>query len=376
MFEVGDSLVEKLDEESARVDRIDAMRRGISIVTLAALALACDTPAQQPLQLPIAVANNALAGLEIDGTPHLFSFSGLGAGKTHSDITSAAFSVDLRAGTVTRLADVPGGKDRLASVAVGLDDRIFIFGGYTVAEDGSEVSTPEVYAFNPDDGNYQRRADMPTPVDDTVAFAYANRYIYLVSGWHNDGNVTDVQVFDTWEDRWFPATEYPGTPVFGHAGGIVGNTIVIADGVGIVGAADGRRGFALVGEAYKGTINPADPSDITWEAVSPHPGAPLYRMAAVGSEADGVVVFAGGSDNPYNFDGIGYDGEPSEPTARGFAFDPTTDEWVAFAAKPLATMDHRGLVAFDGVFHTIGGMVAGQTVTSRISAFTLEPPGR
>lgn len=101
------------------------MRRGISIVTLAALALACETPAQQPLLLPLAVANNAVAGLEIDGTPHLFSFSGLGAGKTHSDITSAAFSVDLRTGTVTRLADVPGGKDRLASVAVGLDDRIF-----------------------------------------------------------------------------------------------------------------------------------------------------------------------------------------------------------------------------------------------------------
>ena len=179
------------------------MRCGISIFALALVALGCESPAQEPLQLPIAVANNAVAGLEIDGAPHVFSFSGLGVGKTHSDITSAAFSVDLRAGTVTRLADVPGGRGRLASIAVGLYDRIFIFGGYTVAEDGSEVSTPEVYAFNPFDGSYQRRADMPTPVDDTVAFAYANRYIYLVSGWHNDGNVTNVQVFDTWEDRWF-----------------------------------------------------------------------------------------------------------------------------------------------------------------------------
>jgi N-acetylneuraminic acid mutarotase len=343
---------------------------------LALVALGCEAPAQQALQLPIAVANNAVAGLEIDGTPHLFSFSGLGAGKTHSDVTSAAFSVDLRAGTVTRLADVPGGKDRLASVAVGLYDRIFIFGGYTVAADGSEISTPEVYAFNPDDGSYQRRADIPTPVDDTIAFAYANRYIYLVSGWHNDGNVTNVQVLDTWEDRWFPATEYPGTPVFGHAGGIVGNTIVTADGVGVVGVEDGRRQFAIVDRAYKGTIDPEDPSDITWKAVSAHPGAPLYRMAAVGSEAEGIVVFAGGSDNPYNFDGIGYNGEPSKPTARVFAFDPTTDSWDEFAAKPVATMDHRGLVAFDGVFRTIGGMVPGQTVTSRISPFTLERPGR
>ena len=352
------------------------MRRGISIFALALLALACEAAQQEPLQLPIAVANNAVAGLEIEGTPHLFSFSGLGVGKAYRDVTSAAFSVDLRAGVVTRLVDVPGGKDRLASIAVGLHDRIFIFGGYTAAEDGSEVSTPEVYAFNPEDRSYQRRADMPTPVDDTVAFAYANRYIYLVSGWHNDGNVTNVQVFDTWEDRWFAATDYPGTPVFGHAGGIVGGTIIVADGVGLIGAADGRRQFAIVGEAYKGTINPEDPSDITWKAVSPHPGVPLYRMAAVGSEAAGMIVFAGGSDNPYNFNGIGYDGEPSKPTERVFAFDPATDSWAVFADKSVATMDHRGLVEFDGVFYTMGGMVAGQTVTSGISSFTLEPDAR
>ncbi len=339
---------------------------------LALLAMGHEAPAQSPLRLPIAVANNAVAGLEIAGAPHLFSFSGLGAGKTPSDITSAAFSVDLRSGTVTRLGDVPGGENRLASVAVGLYDRVFVFGGYTVAEDGGEVSTPEVFAFNPEDGSYQRRADMPTPVDDTVAFAYANRYIYLVSGWHDDGNVGDVQVFDTWEDRWFPATEYPGPPVFGHAGGIVGNTIIIADGVGIVAAAGGRRRFAMVADAYKGTIDPEHPSNIAWEAIPPHPGRPLYRMAAVGSEAIGTIVFAGGSDNPYNFDGIGYDGVPSEPTARVFGFDTTSDEWVEFADKPVPTMDHRGLVEFGGVFHTVGGMVGDQNVTSRIVAFTLQ----
>jgi N-acetylneuraminic acid mutarotase len=344
----------------------------IRLLALACLTSVGTSPAQARLQLPIPVANNAVAGLEVDGTPHLFSFSGLGAGKTRTDITSAAFSIDLSTGAVTKLADVPAGKARLASIAVGLFDRIFIFGGYSVGEDGGEVSTPEVYAFNPVDGSYQRRADMPTPVDDTVAFAYANRYIYLVSGWHNDDNVSDVQVLDTWEDRWFAATEYPGTPVFGHAGGIVGDTIIVADGVGVVQNAGGRRGFAIVNDAYKGTINPEDPADITWEAVLPHPGAPLYRMAATGSESQGLVVFAGGSDHPYNYNGIGYNREPSEPSARVFAFDPTTDSWVEFADKPLATMDHRGLLEVDGVFYTVGGMVGGRTVTNRISSFTLE----
>jgi hypothetical protein len=342
-------------------------------LTLLVLGSGSQAPAQSQLHLPIAVANNAVAGLEVDGARHLFSFSGLGAGKTRDDITSAAFAVDLDSGAVAQIGDVPGGTHRLASIAVGLHDRIFIFGGYTVAANGGEVSTPEVYAFNPVDGSYQRRADMATPVDDTVAFAYANRYIYTVSGWHNDGNVADVQVFDTWEDRWFPATDYPGSPVFGHAGGIVGNTIVVADGVAVVGTEGGRRQFAIVAEAYRGTINPEDPSDITWEAITSHPGAPLYRTAAVGSEAMGTVLFAGGSDNPYNFTGIGYNGEPSPPTARVFGFEVSSNEWVEFADKAVATMDHRGLVEFDGAFHTVGGMVDGQIVTNRIIAFSPRP---
>ena len=38
---------------------------------------------------------------------------------------------------------------------------------------------------------------MPVPVDDSVALSYKERYIYLISGWHNDGNVNLVQVYDT-----------------------------------------------------------------------------------------------------------------------------------------------------------------------------------
>jgi len=344
-----------------------------TLATVAVLFAGTAAPAQESLQLPIAVANNAVAGLEVEGVPHLYSFSGLGSGRERADITSAAFYVNLQTGAVTRLGDVPGDKHRLASVAVGLYDRVFVFGGYTVAEDGSEVSTPEVYAFNPFDGSYQRRADMPVPVDDTVAFAHANRYIYLVSGWHDDRNVSDVQVFDTWEDRWFTGTDYPGTPVFGHAGGVVGNTIVIADGVGVVAGAEGRRRFAIVAEAYRGTINPDDPADIEWAAISPHPGVPLYRMAATGSDERNVVVFAGGSSNPYNFNGIGYNGEPSAPSARVFGYWPVDDIWIEFRDKPVATMDHRGLIELGGVFYTAGGMLAGQRVTDLVSGFTLEP---
>ena len=323
--------------------------------------------------LPIATTNNAVASLEVKGVEYLYSFSGLGAGKGRLDIHSRAFAINLLNGDVEVLGGlVPGGTDRLASIAVGLYDRIFIFGGYTVAEDGSEISTPEVYAFDPLTRAYQARAPMPLPVDDSVAFAFANRYIYLVSGWHDQGNVADVQVFDTWEDRWFAATPYPGRPVFGHAGGIVGNRFVIADGVAVLGRdAAGQRQFGISEDAYLGVIDPEDPSVIRWQALPKHPGPALYRMAATGSERLGMVVFAGGSPNPYNYNGIGYNGEPSEPSALVFAYDPAAGAWSDLGQKPVATMDHRGLLAAGEYFYTVGGMLADQTVSDQVLRFRL-----
>lgn len=329
-------------------------------------------------RLPMATTNNAVASLEIGGVAYLYSFSGLGAGKQPGDIHSRAFAVDLASGNVEVLGGlVPGGKDRLASIAVGLGDLIFIFGGYTVAEDGSEVSSPEVFAFDPVSRGYQARAPMPLPVDDTLAFAYAGRYIYLVSGWHDEGNVADVQVYDSREDRWLKATPYPGAPVFGQAGGIVGNRFVIADGVAVLGRdVAGRRQFGISEAAWLGVIDPGDPSVIRWQALPPHPGPALYRMAAVGSERLGLVIFTGGSPNPYNYNGIGYDGEPSEPSNLVFAYDPASGAWSALGRKPVATMDHRGLLEAGDKFYTIGGMGTGQQVSDQVLSFRLRGPER
>ncbi|MCH8861286.1 MAG: galactose oxidase [Proteobacteria bacterium] len=321
--------------------------------------------------MPEALSNNAVAALMVRGHPMLYSFSGLGAGKTRADITSSAYAYDIDADTWTRLPDIPGNRHRLASVAVGLNDRVFLFGGYTVAEGGTEVSTPEVYAFNPLTNEYQPRADMPVPVDDAVAFAYAGRYIYLVSGWHDTGNVADVQVLDTREDRWFAATPYPGAPVFGHAGGVVGNRIVIADGVKVTGVVDGRRQFGISDETWMGIIDPGNPAIIRWQALAAHPGKPLYRMAATGSARLGSVVFVGGSENPYNFNGMGYNGQPSEPSGRALVFDLGRAGWSA-TDFPTPTMDHRGLPEIDGVFYVIGGMRTGQEVSGNVHSLEFQ----
>lgn len=349
---------------------------GLLAVVLLSVAVATGGPRPAAAQvgargvLPEPVTNNAVARLERGGHAYFYSFNGLGPGKTHRDIRAAAWEIDTATGTVVALPDVPGGVGRLASVAVGLYHRVFVFGGYTVAPDGAEKSTPGVFALDPATRTYTSRAPMPTPVDDAVAFAYLERYIYLVSGWHDTANVALVQVFDSWRDRWFRATDYPGSPVFGHAGGIAGNTIVIADGVKLLGGEEGRRRFGISDEAYRGEVDAGDPSIIDWTRLPPHPGTPLYRMAAAGAPSGNRVLFAGGSGNPYNYDGIGYDGTPSEPSNAVFAYDVKEGRWRDGAPKPRATMDHRGLLSNGPEMCTLGGMAAHRTVIADIDCWT------
>jgi len=314
-----------------------------------------------------------VAGVMVGDAPYLYSFSGLGEGKTASDIHSNAYKVNVVEQWSTDLPPLPGGKNRLASIAATVSGKIYILGGYTVDPEGTEVSTPEVFAFDPITETYTARAPIPVPVDDSVALTYLDRYIYLVSGWHDEGNVADVQVFDTETNSWFAATPYPGPPVFGHAGGIVGNRFVIADGVAVKGHnEDGSRIFGATEEAFLGTIDPEDPGRIDWRELPPHPGNPLYRMAATGDASRTMIVFAGGSDNPYNYNGLGYNGVPSNPSASVFGFDIVLKEWRVFGNKPDATMDHRGLVQFGKRFYTLGGMGEDQTVLDDVYWFTLE----
>jgi hypothetical protein len=210
------------------------------------------------------------------------------------------------------------------------------------------------------------------PVDDAVAVTYADRYIYLISGWHDLGNVNLVQRYDTEDDVWVQATPIPGKAVFGHAGGIVDNRIVYCDGVAINSYADRARDYGAVDQCFMGIIDAGDGRHIDWRTVDAHPGAPRYRMAASGIADRSGVMFIGGTENPYNFNGLGYDGNPSEPVSGALLFDVNSLSWQQIPTDGIATMDHRGLVAFGDGWLTIGGMLPGQTVTDKVILYTIE----
>ena len=319
-------------------------------------------------------SNNAVTLVEAQDGPYLYSFLGLGSGKAWQDISNRAAVLKPGAKNWTELEPVPGKAGRLAASAISVGGAAWLFGGYTVAADGSEESISGVYRVRPGEMQLQWVTDMPVPVDDAVLLNYQDRYIYLVSGWHDLGNVNLVQVLDTHKMQWTQATPWPGAPVFGHSGGISAGQMLVCDGVRIqYPADDSPRQFLSSDECWQGNIDKENHRKINWQSVASHPGAARYRMAATGDDYN-RVVFAGGSSNPYNFNGVGYNGVPSKAEASVFSYSFKTGEWQNHGELPAATMDHRGLPYSDGWYYVIGGMQNNQTVVPTVYRFSLKMP--
>ena len=327
--------------------------------------------------LPDAVSNNAVAQVMVDNKQYLLSFSGISTNKTYADVHNKTYIFDVDKGVWSQGKSVPikksinGLTGRLASIATAIDDTAYIFGGYTVAKDHSEVSVPDVYAYKVASDSYQALASMPVPVDDSVALNYQNRYIYLVSGWHNDGNVNLVQLYDTKTNSWQQASPFPGKAVFGHAGAIIENTMLICDGVRIDVHINKRRTYAAEPSCYLGKINYQSPNKIDWRQLEHPTGTARYRMAAIGDEQSQQLIFIGGSENPYNYNGIGYDKRPAKPSNTIWIYDLKTKQWHITPTES-ATMDHRGLLLLNNNLLTIGGMGKNQQVLNTINHYHLK----
>lgn len=355
------------------------MKRILSLLSLVIFVASCQQAPKkvsinwsEAAPLPMPISNNAVTSAVIDGSPYLFTFLGLKEGKTYEDVSDFAARFDVQNGTWEEIPGVPDEVGRLASTAETVNGNIYIFGGYTVAENGDEVSTHEVFKYDPVANTYEQVADMLLPVEDAVSLVYQDRYIYLVSGWNNTNNVSNVQVYDTETNSWEHATPYAGPPVFGHAGGIVENTMILSDGVQAI-VDEGERIFKMSPGSIKGEINLQDPTVINWTRIKQHPGKARYRMAATGVDSPvEMVVFVGGSSNPYNYNGIGYNLKPSFPDSTIFGYRLDTNKWVELGTQPKPSMDHRSIAKTENGYYIIGGMLDNQQVTDLVQKFTIE----
>ena len=344
-----------------------AAERGVRLLRLVALLVpvACapsvagaQAPASVP-PLPVPVTNNAVAAGRVGADTWVFSALGVDSTKRFSGITRRAQALDTRRQRWRALPDVPGAVGRLAATAQVVRGRLVLFGGYTVDSAGTEHSLPNVDRFDPATMTWSAGAPMPVAVDDAVSGVWRDSLVFIVSGWHDTDNVRDVQVYDVVHDRWSNATPIPGRGVFGHTGGVVGSTIVFIDGAAK--QANGAK-YALVSQVWVGHIDPARPTVIRWTAGPPHPGPTLYRAAA--ATCGTRLIIAGGTANPYNYNGIGYDTRPSDPLATVLEIDVSLLAWRTRAPMPVATMDHRGLARVGREGWIVGGMRASQQVSA------------
>ena len=318
------------------------MKRTLLLATLFLLVIAAVAEEQyQPLPSP--VTNNAVAAVRIDGQLLVYSFMGLGPAKTWNAVSNAAYALNVKYDKWTAIRSAPG-SGRLGTVAVGAAEQVFLFGGFVVDPSGLERILPDVSIYDPTGLRWHNGPDMPVPVRDAVAGAYRDRYIYVIGGLSQAGPTDQVQIYDSLEKKWLEGTPSPGTPVFGHAGAVTGDTIVYVDGASKNSAA-GSLKYVASDECWMGKIDHRDPRKIEWKKLPAHPGAARYRIAAGGSEKEQRIYFAGGSDTVYDFTGIGLDGKLAEPSPMIFAHNLKNNSWETVKeSSPKPTMDHHGLI--------------------------------
>jgi N-acetylneuraminic acid mutarotase len=332
-------------------------------VLCAVFLLAADQPKIPPM--PTAVTSNAVASLK--GGIEVFSMMGIGTKKTWDDVSNKLYILPFRSGKWIEGHPVPGVAGRLGASAIGAKGQVFLFGGYTVDGQGNQFISSDVNSYVPNEQRWYRAADIPMPVDSAVIGLTHDRYIYLIGGRSKAGPTNKVQVYDIEKNAWSEATAFPGTPVFGHAGGVADETIVFVDGA----KTDAGGKYVTSDECWMGKIDKKDPNKIEWSKLPAHPGPGRFGIVAGAGEHDHRFLFSGGTTTWHNFKGLDAEGKPEELSPMTFAFELHGNKWETIAEDTYdVRADTRGIL-----FTPLGPLILGGTLkNTAISARVLGVP--
>lgn len=310
--------------------------------------------------MPGAVSSNVVVALQ--GGLEIYSLMGIGPKKTWDDVSNKVYILHLKGAKWGEGRPVPGVAGRLGASAVAARGQIYLFGGYVVNNQGGEMTVGDVNVYLPGDRRWYRGEDIPVPVDNAVIGVNHERYVYLVGGRTKNGPVNNVQVYDAEKNEWSQATPFPGTPVFGHSGGLADDTIVYIDG-----AKKDPAGGAVVAsdECWMGKIDKKDPDKIAWSKLPAHPGAARFGIEA--GENGHKFLFSGGTAGPHNFKGMDSGGKPAELSAVTFSLDLHGNKWEMIADDTFdPRTDSRGIVSTPVGPMIVGGLVSNTAVTARV----------
>jgi N-acetylneuraminic acid mutarotase len=335
----------------------------IALLLLAAASRGADEPKKIP-PMPVAVSSNAVA--EVRNGLEIYSLMGMGPRKTWDDVTNRIFVMDLAHPKWREGKTVPGAAGRLGASAAGIKGFVILMGGYVLDSQGEAIVVPDVNVYEPAAHRWSRAQDIPIPVDSAVVGVAHDRFVYLVGGRSPNGATNNVQVYDIAKNSWTPATPFPGTPVFGLAGGLDDNEIVVVDGAK-AGPTGGPR-YVASDECWLGKIDHKDPYKIEWSKLPAHPGPARFGIAGGSGGREHRIFFTGGTSTPHDYKGASYDGQPAEVSEFTFAYDTHGHKWETISETNVdPRADGRGIVMTPIGPLIIGGLVKNLAVTPRVT---------
>ncbi|MFK7776427.1 MAG: T9SS type A sorting domain-containing protein [Saprospiraceae bacterium] len=319
--------------------------------------------------MPMPVANNAVTEATVNGITHVYSFAGIDETKIYTGIHKKAFRYNTQSQVWDEIAELPSGNGRIAAGASVVKNKIYIIGGYEVFSNGSEVSVNKTHIYNPETNSYEADGTpIPLAIDDHVQAVWKDSLIYVVTGWSNNTNYPNVQIYNPLDDEWMTGTPVPNTndyKAFGASGAIVGDTIYY------LGGAKSSSGFNISSSLRRGIIDSNDPTNITWSLV-PNVSGKVYRAAAI--PFLNSIYWIGGSEVTYNFNGIAYNDSGGVPPRENLTILFTENDSLIEVAPDMfgngmpQVMDLRGIASLNDGGRAIiaGGIVANQQVTDKV----------
>lgn len=240
----------------------------------------------------------------------------------------------VRYNTVTdtwqTMAPIPTSRGQVSAVTVG--SKIYVPGGYT----GSFAPTNQLAIYDIPTNTWSTGANLPQAVGDYAIGVYGDSLIYVMGGYSGSADVNLVQVYSTNTNTWSAGTPLTWTAVSGNRGGIVGNKIIVACGYSQV------LGNATK-QARVGTIDPVNPTNITWTAAPDFPyttgraGAGPLEIRRNGTSVNkSYVLFTAGDPN----------GAGTTVLNGTWVFDFADNTWKIGPNKPSAVSNLMQVVSF------------------------------
>lgn len=314
---------------------------------------------QTKASLPESICGNMVVPITLGGTKYVYSFGGGVLRGGNEVLIDSIYIYDIANDSwAISSVHMPSPIDFECGVACG--DKVYFFGGWN----GAGI-VGFVRIFHLADSTWSLGATMSVSCSDQVAFVYQDSLIYVVGGvtTYFTRYTNTVQIYNRNQNTWTSGTPLPDS--LGCAGGgVVGNTAVFSGGIGYHGGT-----YIVSDTTFEGAINPSDPTQITWTAVtgSPYPTGPRYRLT---SGTVGNQVFVG--------NGLSEAGGIFRQT---YSYDPSTHAWTSHPNKPTPIEGVANYAVMDSVLYVPGGyrnapLAVHEALNLKLTGMESGPPDR